>query len=66
LAELFDTPNVLLQGRSPSCAVHTVHDGTFMRKLVRAKGMTAALPGAKGLTLFTLAERAELLRNLNR
>ncbi len=42
----------LLKSKSPSCGVHQVYDGTFSRKLIPGKGLTAELLAQIGVTLF--------------
>ncbi len=42
----------ILKQNSPSCGCHFVYDGSFSRRLVVGKGVTAALLSAHGITVY--------------
>ena len=51
----------ILKERSPSCGVHSIHDGTFSHKVIPGMGVTAALLKRKGITIYSEDEIPELL-----
>jgi uncharacterized protein YbbK (DUF523 family) len=50
----------LLKSESPSCGHGLIHDGSFSGKMVRGRGVTAALLEENGITVRTELEIAEL------
>ncbi|MFZ5768299.1 MAG: DUF523 domain-containing protein [Bacillota bacterium] len=51
LAKLAGAEEAWLKGRSPSCGVKCIHDGTFSGGMRPGPGVTAALLGKEGLRL---------------
>jgi uncharacterized protein YbbK (DUF523 family) len=52
----------LLKSKSPSCGNEYVYDGTFSKKLVRSKGVTAKLLEENGIKVFNEHQLEELLK----
>lgn len=46
----------ILKENSPSCGCHNVYDGSFTRRLVSGRGITAALLAAHGITVLNETE----------
>lgn len=55
----------ILKERSPSCGVHFIYDGTFSKKLMPGKGLTAKLLADNGITIFSEEEISECIRFLS-
>jgi len=53
LAQAFRADLVILKERSPSCGVHTIHDGNFCGRLVSGTGVAAALLKRHGLQVLS-------------
>ncbi len=60
VARLIDADTAVLKARSPSCGVGITYDGTFSHTLQPGSGVTAALLGRSGITLFTEEDCAGL------
>ncbi len=56
LAKKFNIKKALLKERSPSCGVHTIHDGTFTGTLISRMGVTAELLKENGIEVYTEEE----------
>ena len=52
IAKLYDCRYAVLKERSPSCASKEVYDGTFSKKIVSGKGITAALLESAGIEVL--------------
>ena len=53
LAQACQAELVILKERSPSCGVHTIHDGHFCGRLVSGTGVAAALLKRHGLKVLS-------------
>ena len=52
LAGLLPIKGAILKQSSPSCGTDCIYDGTFQKKKIKGKGVTAALLASHGFTLF--------------
>ena len=52
LAKEWQVAGAILKARSPSCGIDNIYDGTFRGRLRPGPGVTAALMGEAGFTLF--------------
>lgn len=55
----------ILKDHSPSCGVNNIYDGTFSRKLIPGKGITAKLLESHGIKTFAEDEVDQLISLLN-
>lgn len=63
MARLYQVRLAILKSRSPSCGSKGVYDGTFSGKLVKGRGIAAALLQNAGLKVFDEQEFEELAVN---
>jgi len=61
VARMLGCECALLQDRSPSCGIGTVHNGLFDGGLVQGDGVTAALLRQAGILLVPASQAEELL-----
>lgn len=52
LAKRYKIKKAILKGRSPSCGIGKIYDGTFSRKSKKGSGVTAALLKANGINIY--------------
>ena len=60
LARSLGCRKALLKEKSPSCGVHRIHDGSFSRRTVPGRGVTAALLAENGIAVFSEEETDKL------
>ena len=53
-AKSVNADTAVFQQRSPSCGSKQIYDGTFSRKLIKGKGVTAKLFEEKGVNVLTI------------
>ena len=61
MAKLLGCSAAILKERSPSCGSHQIYDGTFQRKRIEGRGVTAALLEKNGIRLFNEEQVEECL-----
>jgi uncharacterized protein YbbK (DUF523 family) len=65
LAQTHSVVMAILKARSPSCGNNTVYDGSFSKKLIPGRGVTAALLKQHGFTVFNEEEIEEAILFFN-
>ncbi len=53
IAELYGCKDAILKAKSPSCGKGIIYDGTFLKKLCKGDGITAAKLIESGIRVFT-------------
>jgi len=56
IAKSVNADTAIFQQRSPSCGSKQIYDGTFSRKLIKGKGVTAKLFEEKGINVLTIED----------
>jgi len=54
----------ILKARSPSCGNQQIYDGSFSKRLIAGRGMTAELLLAAGISVFNETELAQVVTRL--
>lgn len=64
ICRLYNIKLAILKERSPSCGVHTIHDGAFDNKVIPGMGITARKLKSLGVTCLNEDEALALLAQL--
>jgi uncharacterized protein YbbK (DUF523 family) len=64
ICRLYSIKLAILKERSPSCGVHTIHDGSFDNKVIPGMGITAKKLKTLGVTCLDEDEALALLAKL--